>query len=278
VSPGKVYLVGAGPGDPEQLTLKAARVIGCADVILTDDLVHPDVLAHARRDARILRVGKRGGGRVSTVAFGPAGGPRVASGKRCRSTPQGLIERLMLRYARRGLVVVRLKGGDPFVFGRGGEERERLVRGGIAVEVVSGVSAGFAVPAAAGIPVTHRGLAPGVTLVTGHTGSGVEPDWGALARSRTTLVVFMPLTNLDSITGALIAGGLAGATPAAAIQDGTLSSQRSVVTTLERLAEDVAAARLGSPATVVVGEVARFAAGCRSADAASFGAGTESAA
>jgi uroporphyrin-III C-methyltransferase len=257
--PGKVYLVGAGPGDPELLTLKAARVIAGADVILVDDLVHPDVLDHARRGARILRVGKRGGFRVADVGVGREPLPATAAQRRCRSTPQGLIERLLVRYARRGLQVVRLKGGDPFVFGRGGEEAQCLARAGIPVEVVSGVSCGVAVPAAAGIPVTHRGLAPGVTFVTGHTGGGVDPDWAALARSRATLVVFMPLANLGRIAAALMAGGLPSSTPAAAIQDGTLPGQRVVASVLGRLAADVAAAGLGSPATLVVGEVAALA-------------------
>lgn len=258
--PGRVYLVGAGPGDPELLTLKAARVIGAVDVILVDDLVHPAVLDHARRGARILRVGKRGGGRVAGVGVGREPLNAAAAPRRCRSTPQALIERLLVRYARRGLKVARLKGGDPFVFGRGGEEAERLARAGVPVEVVSGVSAGFAVPAAAGIAVTRRGVAPGVTFVTGHTGSGVEPDWAALARSRTTLVVFMPLANVGPIAAALMAGGLPARTPAAAIQDGTLPTQRAVVTTLARLAADVASAGLGSPAVLVVGEAARRAA------------------
>ncbi|MCW5575118.1 MAG: uroporphyrinogen-III C-methyltransferase, partial [Burkholderiales bacterium] len=143
---GKVWLVGAGPGDPELLTLKAARVLGGADVVLVDDLVDPRVLAHVRPGARIVEVGKRGG---------------------CRSTPQAFIEKLMIRLARRGTVVARLKGGDPFVFGRGGEEAETLARAGIACEVVSGITSGIAVPAALGIPVTHRELARGVSFVTG---------------------------------------------------------------------------------------------------------------
>lgn len=235
---GKVYLIGAGPGDPELLTLKAVRALGACDVLLVDDLADDAVLAHARPDARVVRVGKRGG---------------------CRSTPQAFIERLMLRYARAGLTVGRVKGGDPFVFGRGGEEMLRLREAGIACEVVSGLSAGIAVPATLGVPVTHRGLACGVTLVTGHAREdgrpGRDPDWGALARSGTTLVIYMGMRTLPAIVTALQAGGLDAATPACAIQNGTRTDQRAVLATLDTLAQAVDAAGLGSPAIVVIGEV-----------------------
>src|SRR5579859_2815422 len=164
---GKVFLVGAGPGDPELLTLKAVRAIGAADVVLIDDLVNRAVLGFASPVARVCEVGKRGG---------------------CRSTPQAFIEKLMVRLAQSGKIVARVKGGDPFVFGRGGEEMAALQRAGIDVEVVSGVTAGIGVPAALGIPLTHRGLCEGVTFVTGHTGDGREPDWNALAAGCTTLV------------------------------------------------------------------------------------------
>jgi uroporphyrin-III C-methyltransferase len=239
---GTVYLIGAGPGDPELLTLKAARMIGLCDVLLVDDLVDPAVLAHARADARIVRVGKRGG---------------------CRSTPQAFIERLMRRCARSGLAVGRIKGGDPFVFGRGGEEMQAMARAGIACEVVSGLSSGIAVPASIGVPVTHRGLACGVTFVTGHTRAdghaGREPDWAALARSGTTLVIYMGMRTLAPILRALIDGGLAADMPACAIQNGTRRDQRSTVATLATLPQAVEAARLGSPAIVVVGETVSLA-------------------
>ncbi len=238
VKRGKVYLIGAGPGDVELLTLKAVRALGEAQVVLADELVNPEVLRFARPDARIIPVGKRGG---------------------CRSTPQALIERLMVRYARRGWVVARLKGGDPFVFGRGGEELQTLTRAGIEVEVVSGVTAGIAAPAALGIPVTHRDFAHGVTLVTGHAREGAEPDWAALARTRTTLVIYMGMARLAFLAQALMDGGLAADTPAAAIQSATLPDERSVVSTLECLAADVRAAGLGSPAIVVIGQVAALA-------------------
>jgi uroporphyrin-III C-methyltransferase len=235
---GKVYLVGAGPGDPELLTLKAVRAIGEADVILIDDLVSREVLRHARPQARVIEVGKRGG---------------------CRSTPQAFIEKLMVRLARSGRIVARVKGGDPFVFGRGAEEVLALQLAGIEVEVVSGLSAGIAVPAALGIPVTHRGLSEGVTFVTGHTGDGREPNWRALAASRTTLVIYMGVARVSAIVSGLLEGGLAGATPVAAIQNGSLPTQKSVVTTLADLPFAITLNNIGSPAVIVVGEVVRLA-------------------
>ena len=236
---GKVYLIGAGPGDPELVTLKAVRALGAADLVLHDDLVNPAILAHAGPGARIVHVGKRGG---------------------CRSTPQAFIERLMVRLARRGSVVARLKGGDPFVFGRGGEELAALRAAGIECEVVSGVTAGIGVPAAAGIPVTHRGLARGVAFVTGHTREGTAPDWSALARSGLTIVVYMGIGTLGEIVAGLRAGGMARDTPAAAIQDGTMPHARQAVATLDMLADAVARAGIGSPAILVIGEVVRLAA------------------
>jgi uroporphyrin-III C-methyltransferase len=234
---GKVYLVGAGPGDPELLTLKAVRAIAVADVLLLDDLVNREILQFAAPGVRVIEVGKRGG---------------------CRSTPQAFIEKLMTRLARAGRTVARVKGGDPFVFGRGGEEMRSLLQAGIEVEVVSGLTAGIGAPAALGIPVTHRGLCDGVTFVTGHTGDGRSPDWAALARGRTTLVVYMGVAQAASIAAALVAAGLSPATPAAAIQNATLPTQRSVVTSLADLAGAMTTAGIGSPAVLVIGEVARL--------------------
>lgn len=237
---GKVYLVGAGPGDPELLTLKAVRALGSADVVLIDDLVDRAVLSHTRPGTRLIEVGKRGG---------------------CKSTSQAFIQRLMARLARSGKVVARVKGGDPFVFGRGGEEAEFLREAGISCEVISGITAGIGVPAALGIPVTHRDYASGVTLVTGHAkaGGGAEPDWRALAATGTTLVVYMGIARLAAICDALLEGGMRPDMPVAAIQSGTLSTQRQVVTTLADLAAAVARAGLASPAIVVFGEVAALA-------------------
>jgi uroporphyrin-III C-methyltransferase len=234
-----VYLIGTGPGAADLLTLRAARLLQEADVVLTDDLVSAEILAMVRPGARVLRVGKRGGR---------------------PSTPQDFIHRLMVRFARRGHTVLRLKGGDPFVFGRGGEEAEALRAAGIETEVVPGLTAGIAVPAAVGIPVTHRAHVHGVTLVTGTAGPGcTEPDWAALAKSRTTLVIYMGLARVLNISARLIAAGLSPDTPAAAIAAGTTAAQRHVVTRLAELPTRVVAEGLDSPAILVIGEVAAFA-------------------
>ncbi len=238
ISSGKVYLIGAGPGAADLLTLRAARVLGAADVVLVDALVDPAVLTHCAAGARIVHVGKRGG---------------------CRSTPQAFIQRLMRRYARQGRTVARLKGGDAFVFGRGGEEMAYLDARGIEVEVVPGITAGAAVPAALGIPVTHRALAQGVTLVTGHSGGEAEPDWAALAATRTTLVIYMGLKRLSQIAARLMAAGLPGATPAVVISQGTLPGERHVLAPLSEIAAAAAAASLAAPALVVIGEVVALA-------------------
>jgi uroporphyrin-III C-methyltransferase len=238
-SAGKVWLIGAGPGDPELITLKAVRALGEADVVLVDDLVNRDLLAHAPR-ARVIEVGKRGG---------------------CKSTPQAFIEKLMVRLARNGKIVARLKGGDPFVFGRGGEEMLALRAAGVAHEVISGITAGIGAAASIGIPVTHRDCSRGVSFITGHTReNGREVAWAALARSDTTLVIYMGMGRLAEITAALIAGGMRADTPAAAVQRGTLASQREVIATLATLADAVRRAGLGSPAVVVIGDVVNLAA------------------
>lgn len=236
---GKVWLVGAGPGDPELLTLKAVRALGEADVVFHDDLVHPACLLHARSTARIVAVGKRGG---------------------CRSTPQAFIERRMIAEALAGNTVVRLKGGDPFVFGRGGEEADTLRAAGICVAAVNGISAGIAAPAAIGVSLTRRGGCHGAIFVTGHTAAGGKtgPDWRALAqaaRSGLTLVIYMGVSSLDEISGALLSGGLDPATPAAIVQSVSLPCQRSVVSVLSRLAIERKLHDLSSPAIVLIGEV-----------------------
>ena len=228
---GKVFLIGAGPGDPELMTLKAARALHMADVVLVDELVNRGCLAHARSDARIIEVGKRAG---------------------CKSTPQAFIEKLLVLHARQGKIVARLKGGDPFVFGRGGEELSHLAANGIEAEVIPGITAGIAAPAALGIPVTHREVTRGVTFVTGH---GAEVDWDALARCGTTLVIYMGLHSLDYIACRLLAGGMAPATPACIIENGTLRTQRERIGTLGGLTAE----GFAGPAIVVVGDVVRFA-------------------
>ena len=233
---GKVILIGAGPGDPELMTLKAARALGAADVVLVDELVNRGCLAHARFDAKVIEVGKRGG---------------------CKSTPQVFIERLMIQYSRAGKTVARLKGGDPFVFGRGAEELQALAAEGIDVEIIPGITAGIGVTAALGIPVTHRDVARGVIFVTGHTKDGAGPDWATLARSGLTLVIYMGLKNLPAIVSSLLDAGMAADTPACVIENGTLKNQRQIISSVKQL--PAAAVQFGSPAIVVIGDVVRYA-------------------
>jgi len=240
---GKVYLVGAGPGDPDLLTLKAVKAIAAADVLLVDDLVNPEILVHASATARVIPVGKRGG---------------------CRSTSQEFIERLMIAEAQAGRRVVRLKGGDPFIFGRGGEERAHLMEQGIAVEVINGISSGLAAPSAIGVPLTHRDWSSGAIFVTGHergdeAGSARTPDWALLAQTGLTLVIYMGVARCRQIQAALLAGGKAGSTPVAVIQSATGSGQTQLLTTLQNLSEDLAVSGLGSPSIIVVGDVVRCA-------------------
>lgn len=234
----QVYLIGAGPGSLELLTIGAVRAIGLADAILIDDLVNPDVLEFARGNAQIVHVGKRGG---------------------CNSTPQTFIHKKMISLARAGKVVARIKGGDPFMFGRGGEELQALRQASISVSVISGITSGMAVTASLNIPLTHRNCTHGVTFVTGHTQGAEEPNWQALAATGTTLVIYMGMSNLGRIVQQLIANGLSIDMPAAAIQNGTLPNQRQVVTTLGQLESMVVAEKMASPAIVVIGEVVRFA-------------------
>lgn len=235
MNPGKVMLIGAGPGDPELLTVKAVRCLGEADVWLVDDLVGAGVLALAKPGTKMVHVGKRGG---------------------CKSTPQDFILRLMARYARQGRTVARVKGGDAFIFGRGGEEWAWLAERGITVEAVAGLSAGMAVGAELGLPLTHRGMARGVALVTAHTMDGSRPDWQALAASQLTLVCYMGMNDVDNLTAELIHAGFAADTPVAAVMRVSCPEQRAVLATLETLAESVRAAQLASPAVLIIGEVA----------------------
>jgi len=234
-----VSLVGAGPGDPELLTVRALKRIEAADVILCDDLVDSRVLALASPTARVLHVGKRGG---------------------CPSTEQQFIHELMIREARQGANVVRLKGGDPFVFGRGGEEADALRAAGVNVEIVSGLTSGLAGPASVGIPVTDRRCAPGVALVTGHNGeSGRTPDWAALARSGLTLVVYMGVSRCEAIVAALIEGGMRADMPAAVISAAHTDRQRHAICRLDTLALTLQSDAITSPAVMVIGEVAALA-------------------
>lgn len=235
----KIFLVGAGPGDPELLTVKAVKAISRAEVILVDDLVNPAILEYAQSSARVIHVGKRGG---------------------CQSTPQAFIERLMLSEAQAGRIVVRLKGGDPFIFGRGGEEREHLQQAGVEVEVINGISSGLAAPASIGIPLTHRDWSQGAIFITGH-GKTIDanPDWETLAKLKLTLVIYMGVARCSEIQAALIHGGKSPATPVAVIQSATGAAQAQLITTLGQLPTDLAAAQLGSPAIIVIGDVVRCA-------------------
>ncbi len=244
-----VYLVGAGPGDPGLLTRRGAELLARADVVLYDRLVSAEVLDLAAPSAELIDVGKQ----LPDAAA--SGGGREGQDAR-----QDEIARLLVEHGRRAGVVVRLKGGDPFVFGRGGEEVEALGRAGLAFEIVPGVTSAFAAPAVAGIPVTHRGVASSVTVVTGRVGaSGSDPtgapDWAALARAGGTLVILMGMSTRAAIADALVAGGRSPDTPAAVIARATTTAQRVVHTTLAGLA----GVDLDSPAVIVVGPVVALA-------------------
>ena len=238
MNPGKVTLVGAGPGDPELLTVKAVKAIQAAGVMLVDDLVSDEIVALARPGTRVVYVGKRGG---------------------CKSTPQAFILKLMIAAARDGESVVRLKGGDPFIFGRGGEEVEDLRAAGIEVAVVNGITSGLAAATALGVPLTHREHAHGVVFVTGHAKTGDHgTDWKALAAAahtaKLTLVIYMGVSSARRIQEELQTGLPAG-TPIAIVQDATLASQRHAVTTLGELHNTLERERMASPAIIVVGDV-----------------------
>ncbi len=234
-------MVGAGPGDPELLTLKALRLIQAADVIVHDYLVAPAILAYARPDAELVFVGKKGGGFCC---------------------PQRNIEGTLLELARTGRNVVRLKGGDPFIFGRGGEEAEALAAAGIPFEVIPGVTSALAAAAYAGIPLTHRAHSSAVVFLTGHEDPN-KPDsairWEDYGRLGATLCVYMGMKNLETILRRLQAGGLPPETPAAVIQSATTSEHRRLISTAGRIALESEHAGFGAPAIVVIGEVAALA-------------------
>lgn len=233
-------LVGAGPGDPELLTVKAVKALRAATVLLVDDLVSDDIVALADPAARVVYVGKRGA---------------------CKSTPQAFIQKLMIAAARDGDTVVRLKGGDPFIFGRGGEEVDALRAAGIEVTVVNGITSGLAAATALGVPLTHREHAHGVVFVTGHAKPGDRgTDWRALAAAardaKLTLVIYMGVASAQHLQDELCIG-LPATTPVAVIQNASLPEQRHVTTELGQLAQAITDARIASPAIIVVGEVTR---------------------
>jgi uroporphyrinogen III methyltransferase/synthase len=252
VRPGVVYLVGAGPGDPGLMTARSLELIASADAIFHDRLIPPGALDGARKDAELIYVGKSPAGEVP-VERGPYGHPSTVT-----SVPQGEINGRLIEAARTGKSVVRLKGGDPFVFGRGGEEGEALHAAGIEFEVVPGVTAGVAASAYAGIPVTHRDDASAVAFLTGHEDpekAETALDWEALARFPGTLVFYMGVKRLGENAAALIAVGREPDEPAAAIERGTMGGQRTVVATLGTLADAVEREGIGAPALIVVGAV-----------------------
>ena len=234
MSEGRVVLVGAGPGDPELITLRGLRWLRRAEVVVHDQLVSPDLLDEAPAAALRIFAGK-------------------SAGHHCLD--QSAITAILVHHAQAGRLVVRLKGGDPFVFGRGGEEVLACARAGVAVEVVPGVSAAIAVPAAAGIPVTHRGLASSFAVVTGHedpTKPEATVDWGRLATAVDTLVILMGVATLPRIAARLLAAGRPADTPAAVIHRGTTGAEETVVGTLGDIA--TRAAGLRAPAVIVIGE------------------------
>jgi uroporphyrin-III C-methyltransferase len=235
---GHVTLVGAGPGDPELLTIKALKAIQNATVVMVDDLVNEAIVAYASPGARIVHVGKRGG---------------------CKSTPQSFIEKLMVTAAMEGERVVRLKGGDPLIFGRSGEEIAALQAAGVRVTVINGITAGLAAASELGVPLTHREYAHGVVFVTGHAKPGsAGTDWRALAatarQARLTLVIYMGVSGAATIERELL-HGLHADTPVAIIQNASLPTQRYAVCTLADMESTIARERLTSPSVIVVGEV-----------------------
>ncbi len=237
---GKVYLVGAGPGDPKLLTLRGMECLAEADVVLYDYLANPVLLNHAPADAERIYVGRRGRGTYQS---------------------QAEVNRLLIERARKGSVVVRLKGGDPFVFGRGGEEAEAVAEAGVPFEIVPGVTSALAVPAYAGIPVTHRTLASTVAFVAGHEDAekgGTTLDWPRLATADGTLVFLMGMKNLATIVERLVSEGRSPLTPVALIRWGTRACQRTVVGTLQDIVGKAAGAEMEPPTLIVIGEVVRL--------------------
>lgn len=240
MSAGKVYLVGAGPGDPELLTLKAARAIGEADVVVYDRLVPAAILATIRDGVAQINVGKQ-------ANFHPV--------------PQPVINETLVRLARAGRTVVRLKGGDPFIFGRGSEEAAELEAAGIPYEIIPGITAAQGCAASARIPLTHRGLATGVRYVTGHRkiNEPLELDWKSLADPETTLVVYMGLANIGEIVRNLIAQGLPADTPVLAVSHGTTLHEQRICTRLAALAAVAQEAAFTAPVLFIIGRVAGIA-------------------
>lgn len=234
---GKVWLVGAGPGDAELLTVKALRAINTADIIFYDYLVSDDIRALFPKNVPAHYVGKA---------------------KNQHSIAQEDLNQLLVKQAQLGLTVCRIKGGDPFVFGRGGEELLELRTAGIEAEVIPGITSASGCSTYADIPLTHRGLSQGCTFVTGHAEKSLDVNWGALAQLNHTLVFYMGLTRADEISAKLLAGGLAADTPVAIIENGCRKDQRDIISTLQAFPETVLREKVQSPALIIVGEVVRM--------------------
>ena len=236
---GTVYLVGAGPGDPDLITVKGLRLLESADVILYDRLVNRELLGHAKENAQLIYCGKL---------------PHYHTMK------QETINHFLVKYAKKGLRVVRLKGGDPFVFGRGGEEAEECAKNGVNFEVVPGITAGIAAAAYAGIPVTHRTLSKSFAFVTGHQAGDVEAEhqWEHLAKAVDTICVYMGVQQLPNIINHLINNGKSPKTPIALVHWGTLNEQSTVVGTLETIENQVKESGISNPSMIIIGEVVKL--------------------
>ncbi|WP_044743862.1 MULTISPECIES: uroporphyrinogen-III C-methyltransferase [unclassified Anoxybacillus] len=233
---GKVYLVGAGPGDPELITVKGLMCIQKADVILYDRLINEELLTYAKKEAELIFCGKLPG---------------------YHTMQQETINHFLVHHAKKGKIVVRLKGGDPFVFGRGGEEAEMLAKHGIDFEIVPGITSGIAAAAYAGIPVTHRDFSSSVAFITGHQRADNQEEikWESLAKGIDTIAIYMGISNLPYIRDRLIKYGKAPSTPAAVIQWGTLYEQKTVTATLETIVEAVQQKQIENPSMIIIGEV-----------------------
>lgn len=237
---GKVYLLGAGPGDPGLMTLKGKSLLEMAEVVIYDALVSPAILAMINPEAEKIDAGKRRGR---------------------HSKMQSETTELLMEKAQTNAIVVRLKGGDPFVFGRGGEEMEELIKAGVSVEVIPGITSGIAAPAYAGIPVTHRDYGSSVTFVTGHESAGKyrpKVNWQAIAQGSETIVIYMGVHNLYTIVSELIKGGLTGETPIALVRWGTTPQQEQIFGTLETIVKQVEEAKFEAPAIAVIGNTVKL--------------------
>ena len=238
--PSIVYLVGAGPGDPELLTLKALRLINSCDALVHDALISSEILKETNKNAEIFNVGKRAG---------------------ICSVPQADTNALILKLAKQGKKVVRLKGGDPFVFSRGGEEVSFLENNGILVEIIPGITSGIAAPSYCGIPLTHRDAASSITFVTGHESINKDKknvNWRKLAKSSDGLVIYMGIKNIEFIVNELILGGLDKDTNCAVIQEATLNNQKYLISELKNLAEKIRKEGFSSPSIIVIGSIVDF--------------------